>query len=199
MIREARSARGLLPPTGVAPCMSNALATIPAVSRAKAVRPKRASCGVIGVADSIWTMMTHYSATAVNAALSLQDRRGRANSLDMPMKAELWIKAYLRTAIAGGAFATVAKRGDEERGAIFIKVSRLDGTADLYVPAPTGLLEQPRLERMWMMTLGPAASEGDVDQRLLRERSVDSDIWIVDIEDRQARHFLDDWLAAPQA
>ncbi len=113
----------------------------------------------------------------------------------MRLKAELWIKAYLRGVAAGGAFATIARHGDDDAGAIFIKVNRLDGTADLYVPAPTGLGETERGgERLWTSGAGSPSREADIDARLKREISFDSDLWLVEVEDRQGRHFLGDWL-----
>src|SRR5690606_4754640 len=42
----------------------------------------------------------------------------------MRLKAEIWIKAYLRRCNAEGAFAVVVRHGDDDAGAIFIKVLR---------------------------------------------------------------------------
>lgn len=113
----------------------------------------------------------------------------------MRLNSELWVKAYLRTVMSGGAFAAVAGRGDQERGAVFIKVSRLDGTAALFVPAPTGMSEdETGRDRLWLSGLASGTPETEVDKRLTREREFDSDIWVVEVEDREGRHFLDDWL-----
>lgn len=112
----------------------------------------------------------------------------------MRLKAEFWIKAYLRTVMAAGAFAAVVKRGDDERGAIFIKVSAMDGTAALYVPAPTGFSgadDTPEPDRLWILGLAPGTKETDVEARLASERRFDSDAWVIEVEDRLARHFLD--------
>ena len=46
----------------------------------------------------------------------------------MRLKAEIWIKAYIRRCAAAGAAAVVVRHGDDDAGAIFIRVSRLDGT-----------------------------------------------------------------------
>ena len=114
----------------------------------------------------------------------------------MRLKAEIWIQAYLRAARAGGAYATVVRHGDDDAGAIFIKIRRLDGTADLYVPAPTGLGDSERAaERVWVKGLSAGSNDADVDQQLAKEVRFDSDAWVVEVEDRQGRHFLDDWLA----
>ena len=55
----------------------------------------------------------------------------------MRLKSELWVKAYLRRCRTGDADALLVRRGDTDAGAIYIKVSRLDGTA-LRVPVPDG-------------------------------------------------------------
>jgi hypothetical protein len=113
----------------------------------------------------------------------------------MRLKAEIWVKAYLRRCRVDGADAVLVRRGDEDAGAIYIKVSRLDGTALLFGPAPAGL-DEAREDRRWQPCLkGEAPAEADADAYLERQLRFDSDIWIVAVEDRAGRHFLDDWLA----
>ena len=53
----------------------------------------------------------------------------------MRLKSGIWVAAYLRRCNVEGAFAAVRRRGADEAGAVFIKISRLDGTATLYGPA----------------------------------------------------------------
>jgi hypothetical protein len=117
----------------------------------------------------------------------------------MRLKSEIWVKAYLRRCQVDGADAVLVRRGDGDAGAIYIKVSRLDGTAALYGPAPAGL-DEAREERRWQACLGlEIAPEADADAYLARQIEFDPDIWIVAVEDRRGRHFLDDWLAAGSA
>ncbi len=113
----------------------------------------------------------------------------------MRLRSDIWVKAYIRGCAAAGAMAVVVRHGDDDAGAIFIKVNRLDGTAALYGPAPAGL-EEAQSERRWVrVTDEPSLAEGEIDARLTREADFDGDLWIVEVEDRQGRHFLDDWLA----
>ena len=113
----------------------------------------------------------------------------------MRLKSELWVKAYLRRCRHEGADAVLMRRGDNDAGAIYIKVSRLDGTATLFGPAPAGL-DAAREDRLWQPSLkGNATPEGEVDAFLQRQIEFDPDIWIVAVEDRAGRHFLEDWLA----
>lgn len=113
----------------------------------------------------------------------------------MRLKSELWVKAYLRRCAHEGVDALLVRRGDSDAGAIYVKVSRLDGTAALFGPAPAGL-EEAREERRWQPCLerNPVA-ESDADAYLARQVEFDPDIWIVAVDDRMGRHFLDDWLA----
>jgi hypothetical protein len=113
----------------------------------------------------------------------------------MRLKSELWVKAYIRRCEHEGASAVLVRRGDEDAGAIYIKVSRRDGTADLFGPAPAGL-DTAREERRWVPCLAnQPAAETEADAYLARQIAFDADIWIVAVEDGGGRHFLDDWLA----
>ncbi|MDX2201515.1 MAG: DUF1491 family protein [Hyphomicrobiaceae bacterium] len=116
----------------------------------------------------------------------------------MRLKADIWVKAYMRRCEIEGAQALLERRGDADAGAIYIKISRLDGTAALYGPAPAGL-DIEREDRLWAPVMPtPSASEADCDRFLARQIEFDPDIWIVVVEDRQGRHFLDDWLMKPR-
>ncbi len=111
----------------------------------------------------------------------------------MRLKSELWVKAYLRRAAGSGVSGVVVHRGDADAGIILIKIARLDGRADLFGPAPAGLHSDDG-ERRWMC-LVEAGGEAEVDSRIAGELRLDSDSWVVELEDRGGRHFLDGWLA----
>jgi hypothetical protein len=115
----------------------------------------------------------------------------------MRLKSEIWIKAYLRTCAAAGAPAVVVRHGDDDAGAIFIKINRLDGTARLFGPAPAGFDVGPiGADRRFVAHIdGPGASEADIETYVARQVDFDSDLWLVEVEDREGRHFLDGWLA----
>ena len=113
----------------------------------------------------------------------------------MRLKSEIWVKAYLRGCAAQGAPVAVVRHGDNDAGVIFIKIARLDRTADLYGPAPSGYVGEAG-DRSWTL-LAAAKPESEIDERLAREAKLDRDIWVVEVEDRQGRSFLDGWLAKP--
>lgn len=113
----------------------------------------------------------------------------------MRLKAQIWINAYIRRCNAQGAFALVVRHGDDDAGAIYIKVLARDGSAALYGPAPAGMAEAAQ-DRRWSLLARTEPGGAGIDERLAAEARIDSDIWIIEVEDGQGRHLLDDWLVA---
>lgn len=113
----------------------------------------------------------------------------------MRLKTEFWVKAYVRRCMGAGIIATVLRHGDDDAGAVFVKLNRLDGTAAVFGPAPIGSGED-RGDRRLAPHMEPGnAAEAAVDAYLARQVEYDPDIWIVEVEDRQGRHMLDPELA----
>lgn len=108
----------------------------------------------------------------------------------MRLSSEFWIKAHMRRCTAGGAFAVVARHGDDRSGAVFLKINLLDGRARLLGPAPAGMSGSEG-ERQFQVHVEPAP-EADVDRYIARQVEFDADLWVIEIEDRQGRSFLDD-------
>jgi hypothetical protein len=102
------------------------------------------------------------------------------------LKAEIWVKALIRRAEVAGAAAMVVRRGDATSGVVLVKVNRLDRTATVYTPARAG-----DGSLIWLAATGTAAAaEPDADAYIERQRKFDPDLWVVEIEDREGRHFL---------
>jgi hypothetical protein len=111
----------------------------------------------------------------------------------MRLKSAIWVSAYLRRCAAEGAYAVVRRKGAEEAGAVFVRIDRLDGTSDLFGPAPQSAFEGAHpIDRAFTQSLKqqPAANS-DVESYLERQLRFDPDLWIVEVEDRQGRNFLD--------
>jgi hypothetical protein len=103
----------------------------------------------------------------------------------MLLATDIWVGALIRRAEQGGAFATVARKGDVRAGAVLVKVlNRPEGTARLYAEATRG-----DGERVWMRPQ-PSDDESELDRYIERAVRIDPDIWVVEIDDRQGRHFL---------
>ena len=112
----------------------------------------------------------------------------------MRLKSDIWVAAYIRRCHIEGVFAAVRRRGAEEAGAIFIKLNRLDGTAILFSPAPQSTFDQAQpSDRAFTASVGAKqpAPEAAVEAALAREIRFDPDVWIIELEDRDGRHFLD--------
>jgi hypothetical protein len=109
------------------------------------------------------------------------------------LKSAIWVSAYVRRCHIEGAFAVVRRRGAEEAGAIFVKISKLDGTAALYAPAPqTSFDEAKPADRLFISSLKQEFEPDAVaEAKITRELEFDSDIWLVEVEDRAGRNFLD--------
>jgi len=101
------------------------------------------------------------------------------------LSTDLWVAALIRRAEQGGAFAVVARRGDPRAGAVLVKLlNRRDGWARLYAEAVRG-----DGERVWMQPAS-ARDEAGVDAYVERSRRIDPDVWVVEIDDANGRHFL---------
>jgi hypothetical protein len=104
------------------------------------------------------------------------------------LKADIWIKALIRRCEVVGAFAAVVRKGDDTAGSLILKVNTLDGRAIALAPSYT--LEGHRVWRPQPQT--EPVAESEVDAYIARASSRDPDLWVVEIEDRQGRHFLDE-------
>src|ERR1700740_3128621 len=111
----------------------------------------------------------------------------------MRLKSGIWVSAYLRRRHIEGTFAVVRRRGAEEAGAIFIKIARLAGPANLDAPAPHTASDASRpADRAFSPCFNQQpVPEAEAEAYLAREIRFDSDIWIVEVEDRAGRHMLD--------
>ena len=104
----------------------------------------------------------------------------------MRLTADIWVAAYIKRLSLLEIPAFVVKKGDLTAGAVLVKLNTLDGQAKLFhrsFDLMTG-------ERRWdVMSEG---AERDVDLSLSKQRSFDPDLWIIEVEDRDGRHLLDD-------
>jgi hypothetical protein len=116
--------------------------------------------------------------------------RGAGKREAMRLKSGIWVAAYIRRCHIEGAFAAVRRRGAEEAGAVFIKLNRLDGMAELFGPAPQTAFESRPSTRAFSRCLA-VKPDAEIEAFLGREIRFDPDVWIIEVEDRAGRHFLD--------
>jgi hypothetical protein len=102
------------------------------------------------------------------------------------------VSAYVRRCQTENIFAVVRRHGADDAGAIFVKLALLDGRAMLFAPAPQTAYDESRpAERIFVASVPEPVPEQVVEDRLSKELRFDPDVWIVEVEDRAGRHFLD--------
>ena len=101
------------------------------------------------------------------------------------LSTDVWVFALIRRAELAGAFAAVVRRGDARAGSVLVKVlNRREDQAHLYAEATRG-----DGERVWMEPV-LATDEPSLDAYVERAARRDPDLWVVEIDDTQGRHFL---------
>jgi hypothetical protein len=103
----------------------------------------------------------------------------------MRLSTDLWVYALVRRAQLAGAFATIVRKGDARGGAVLVKTfDPKTREARLYAQA----LSRDG-ESIWMQPISSTV-ESELDAYAERAARRDPDIWIVEIEDPDARRFL---------
>jgi len=102
------------------------------------------------------------------------------------LRTRIWVDAYLLRLRQIDVPAFVVAHGNDTAGAVLVKVNTLDGTAALMQRS----FDLGTGARLWAELL--RGTEMAVDQSVARQRSFDPDLWVIEIEDRQGRHLLDD-------
>lgn len=102
----------------------------------------------------------------------------------MRLQSHIWVSGFIRAQRARDGFATVMRKGAPEAGAIFVVHNRLDGSFDLYAPAPVALWREDDDPSRRFERVCSATDEAAVTEYLDRQSSFDPDCWIVEIERR---------------
>jgi hypothetical protein len=101
------------------------------------------------------------------------------------LSTDVWVAALIRRAQLAGAYATVAMKGDASAGAVLVKAfNPRSRDVRLYAEATRG-----DGERVWMQPR-PGETEAELDAYAERARRIDPDLWLVEVEDTEGRHFL---------
>ncbi|KQB96228.1 GTP-binding protein Era [Loktanella sp. 1ANDIMAR09] len=104
----------------------------------------------------------------------------------MKLTADIWVSAYLTRLRLTEIPAFVVQRGDSTAGAVLVKLNTLDGKACCYQRS----FDLMTGERKWMVLV--AGDEAEVDASIVKQRGFDPDLWVIEVEDRQGRHLLDE-------
>ena len=104
------------------------------------------------------------------------------------LTAAFWVQAYLRRLALENIPAYILAHGDDTAGAVLVKLATLDGQARLFqrgFDLQTG-------DRVWQQLV--QGTEEQIDTTLQRQLGFDPDLWVIELEDRAGRHFLDDYV-----
>ena len=105
----------------------------------------------------------------------------------------LWVEAECAKLNVRGQGYYITQRGNHYSGVILVKVfNRLEHTCTAYI-------QQRDLDNKlgWDSVLGEGAfGESDIDQYIRSACEMDPDLWVIEVEDRQGRHFLGDQIVA---
>ena len=104
------------------------------------------------------------------------------------LTAAFWVQAYLRRLALENIPAYILAHGDDTAGSVFVKLATLDGQARLFqrgFDLQTG-------DRVWQQL--EQGTEEQIDTTLQRQLGFDPDLWVIELEDRAGRHFLDDYV-----
>jgi hypothetical protein len=108
-----------------------------------------------------------------------------AEALFIPdrLKTRFQVQAALRLATTRNTPVVVARRGDEDAGVILLKLNRRDLGFEALVQSRSGAGDL-----VWQRVTGPVpVPESDVDAYIERAVKRDPDLWVLEIEDRDAR------------
>lgn len=101
------------------------------------------------------------------------------------LSARFWVDAYLARLRLMGIPGFVVAHGDDTGGAVLVKLNTLDGQARVWQRS----FDLRTGARVWVVL-----AEGDetgVDAAIARQRGFDPDLWVIEVEDREGRHLLD--------
>ena len=103
------------------------------------------------------------------------------------LKAGIFVRALIRRVQVAGASAFVVRSGAEEAGSIILKVARLDGSVLVLNQA-----RNAKGELIWAQALGGWVGETRASEWCDKQVKFDPDLWIIEIEDREGRAFVDE-------
>lgn len=101
------------------------------------------------------------------------------------LTASFWVSAYRKRLELQDIPCFVVRHGDDTGGAVLVKLNTLDGQARVFQRS----FDLMTGERAWVVLTEGA--EAECDAAIARQRGFDPDLWVLEVEDRQGRHLLD--------
>jgi hypothetical protein len=97
---------------------------------------------------------------------------------------EFWVSAYKKVLESHAIPIFVVQKGNMKAGAIIVRVSDLQGLSKIF-------LQSYDLDgnRRWIELA--AGEDSEMDGVILRQKEVDCDLWVLEVETRNGHHYLD--------
>lgn len=102
------------------------------------------------------------------------------------LTADVWVGAYLTRLRLANIPVFIVAKGDATAGAVLVKLNTLDGNAKVFQRS----FDLMSGERTWVILA--EGVDADVEATLVRQRGFDPDLWVIEVEDREGRHLLDE-------
>lgn len=99
---------------------------------------------------------------------------------------DIWVGAYLTRLRLADIPVFVTSKGDQTAGAVLVKLNTLDGRAEAFQKS----FDLMTGARAWISL--SEGEERDVDEAIRKQLSFDPDLWVIEVEDRNGRHLLDE-------
>tara|TARA_B100000963_G_scaffold234425_1_gene204841 strand:- start:177 stop:500 length:324 start_codon:yes stop_codon:yes gene_type:complete len=103
------------------------------------------------------------------------------------LRSKIWVQAYLKRLELQTIAAYVTAHGDDHSGAIYVKVIKIDGSAQLYQKT----FDLQNNKNAWVKTL--EGLEVEIDNLLENQKANDPDLWVVEIESANGQNYLDEF------
>lgn len=100
------------------------------------------------------------------------------------LTSEFWISGYKHYLNSLGIPIFITNKGDDKAGAILIKVSNLSGYA-------TVISQGVDVEGKKIWEQLAQGFESEMDEIILRQIQYDPDIWVLEVEEKSGKHFLE--------
>jgi len=101
------------------------------------------------------------------------------------LTSDFWVHAYLARLRLNNIPVFLTAKGDPTAGAVIVKLNTLDGHAQAFHRS-----YDMDFNRVWVELI--VGEDAVVEAELAKQRVSDPDLWIVEVEDRDGRHLLDE-------
>ena len=103
------------------------------------------------------------------------------------LRSKIWVQAYLKRLEIQNIAAYVSAHGDDNSGAIIIKVIKMDGSSQLYQKT----FDLQSNKNTWVRIL--EGLDMEIDSLLEKQKVNDPDLWVIEIESASGQNYLDEF------